>query len=692
MVAEGEEKEVRTCLQNRGSYFDFVIMSQTDSTDGQWQTHARGEITALKVEKPVKYDLQAIETTTCNEQNILFTADNEAICNGKKIRLTTINEDAQANQFIKFGPRWKSLRQVQFGKTQALALLELSEDFASDIPSYQLHPALLDDATGITNLDYFYPFWQDNLPTTGFLSIKEKGAYYLPFYYKGLKVKGILPKKFYSCVRHVENAQTPKGMLKFNISLIDERGIECVAIEEYTLKKVELSQLGVKQAHSSEMTAAQAETRNRSSNVVATQKDIEKGLLPSEGIEVFNRILGSTVSQIIVSTHELHSRFNMIPMLPQESGADLPKVATHPRPQLNNAYVAPRNELEEKLATLWQQCLGVEPVGVDDDFFELGGDSLIAVSLIALLRETFQTELSAQSLFNTPTIATLAKFIEEATSATHIANPRAKQEFPFTLVEFQPGNPLKKPLFLIHPVGGLIYFYRELAHHLGSEQPVYGLQAPSLDGKTAPLTNVEEMATTYINALRIRQPEGPYFLGGSSFGGMIAFEMAQQLRAEGHQVALVTLIDTPGPGHMPVKIENDAEILAYFLNVGSNVSVSLADIQALSPEEQLRYFIEQRRKVYKKFPELDLSEGSHVLTLFKMHSQAMWNYTPQDYSGQVIFFRANDRDAFNDQHPEQAWVDLVQELTIIEVPGNHITMNFPPNIQVMAENLKPYLP
>jgi len=142
---------------------------------------------------------------------------------------------------------------------------------------------------------------------------------------------------------------------------------------------------------------------------------------------------------------------------------------THPRSkELSQTYVAPRNDIERKIANEWQEMLSIASVGIHDNFFELGGDSLLAVQLIANLRETFQTDFSAHSLLNAPTIAALAEFIGETHSK--LLNQ------PSSLVEIQTGNSLKPPLFLIHPVGGHVYFYRDLAHHLGSEQPVYGIQ------------------------------------------------------------------------------------------------------------------------------------------------------------------------------------------------------------------------
>jgi len=369
----------------------------------------------------------------------------------------------------------------------------------------------------------------------------------------------------------------------------------------------------------------------------------------------------------------------------------VPQRQVHSRSALSQTYIAPRNQLEQTLADIWQKFLGIEKIGIHDDFFELGGDSLLAVQLVANLRETFQTYFSAHSLLNAPTIVALAEIISE--TMPELSKQPALQALPSSLVEINAGNRLKKPLFLIHPAGGHVYFYRDLADHLGSQQPVYGIQAQGLEGETEPLSQVEEMATHYIKVMRVRQPEGPYCLGGSSFGGTVAFEMAQQLHALGQKVALLAMIDTPGPGQMPKKLVSDTEIIVYMLNVGANLSVSLDELRKLSYDEQVRYLMEEKRRLKNPLlPDFDLIQFRHYFDLFKKNAQAMWDYQPRVYSGKIIFFRAEEKDAYNAKNPELAWLNLAAGgLEVIDVPGNHITMNEPPHVQVIAKRLEKYL-
>ena len=365
----------------------------------------------------------------------------------------------------------------------------------------------------------------------------------------------------------------------------------------------------------------------------------------------------------------------------------------HSRPNLHNAYAAPRDEIEETIASIWQEFLGIKQVGIYDDFFELGGDSLLAVQLLTGLSETFQRLLSPHSLLQASTIAALSELIKEIPSQPETSNQQPRVSLPSSLVEIQRGR-FKQPFFLVHPVGGHVYFYRDLVRYLGPDQTVYGIQAQGVDGGTDAFTQVEEMAAHYIEALHVLQPEGPYFLGGSSFGGTVAFEMAQQLNVLGQKVALLALIDTPGPGQMPVLLEEDeTAIMVYLLGVGSNLSPSLKHLRQLEPDEQLLYFLDQEKIAGTVMPpNFGLPQMRHYLHLFKVHTQIMRSYIPRTYPGRIIFFRAAERDAYNAQNPELPWSQLAAGgIEVIEVPGNHITMHDSPHVQILAEQLRTYL-
>ncbi|HXV98345.1 MAG TPA: thioesterase domain-containing protein, partial [Anaerolineae bacterium] len=205
-------------------------------------------------------------------------------------------------------------------------------------------------------------------------------------------------------------------------------------------------------------------------------------------------------------------------------------------------FASPQTPTEEILAMLWGEVLGLKQVGRFDNFIELGGHSLLATQLITRIRDTFKVDLSLRRLFEIPTIAAVADFIDHIQtaneqggrsvgniSAANTSLPPIPLQLPPHLITLQPEG-VRRPLFLIHPLAGLVFPYYELALHLGPDQPIYGLQSPGIADEASPLIQVEAMAEHYLAAIHRVQPEGPYQLAGWSFGGTLALEMAQQLQ------------------------------------------------------------------------------------------------------------------------------------------------------------------
>jgi hypothetical protein len=221
----------------------------------------------------------------------------------------------------------------------------------------------------------------------------------------------------------------------------------------------------------------------------------------------------------------------------------------------SHELASPETPTEARLAMLWGEVLGLEGVGRYDNFFELGGHSLLATRLVARIRAVFKVDLSLRRLFETPTLTAVAEFIDHlqigneqaALSAGHKATANTSPlpsplQLPPHLITLQPEGG-RRPLFLIHPLAGLIFPYYELALQLGPDQPVYGLQSIGIAGEASPVIRIESMAEHYLAAIRQIQPEGPYQLAGWSFGGKVALEMAQQLHKTGESLALLGMID-----------------------------------------------------------------------------------------------------------------------------------------------------
>ncbi|MBP5972976.1 SDR family oxidoreductase [Brasilonema sp. CT11] len=429
-------------------------------------------------------------------------------------------------------------------------------------------------------------------------------------------------------------------------------------------------------------------------------------ITPQEGIKAFQRILKSDkITQVVLSTGDLQARFDQwlklksLGEIEQTSSArdtkeELASTSLgrilHPRPNLGNNYVAPRTHVEETLADMWREILCIEQVGVHDDFFELGGHSLLAVHLMAKIKKQLGQNIQLSALFQGPTIKHLASILHE----------QANNQTSSGLVAIQPQGS-KPPLFFVHPVGGNILCYYELSRHLGSEQPFYGLQALGLNGECEPYTRIEDMATQYIKALRDIQPNGPYFLGGWSMGGVVAFEMAQQLLRHGDQVAMLAMLDSPAPvkSEQTAEIDDydDVKILVDFAidmakSAGKNLSGSVEELQGLTLDEQLNYFLKQARIANLLPLDFELQQLRCLLKVFKSNVLALQSYAPQVYPNQIIYFHASEEVSNNFENPTLFWGELSgAPVEIITIPSNHYTIITRPHIQVVVEQLNLFI-
>jgi amino acid adenylation domain-containing protein len=252
----------------------------------------------------------------------------------------------------------------------------------------------------------------------------------------------------------------------------------------------------------------------------------------------------------VVPDYMVPSSFVFVASLPLVNGK-LDRRALPPpdyqRPALNSEYVAARGALESQLVTLWETVLGTVPIGIHDDFFALGGHSLLGARMIAQVHDTFGVDLPLRALFEAPTIAQFAKSIEASEeSRTYRRSHTGNAVY---LFELQAGGH-RPPVFFFPGGGGgegEFFVYARLARRVGGEYPFYGLRAGGADGFTPPHRSVATMAADYLAEMRILQPDGPYFLVGECFGGIVAYEVARQLQSRGEQVAVLVLMDTQRP-------------------------------------------------------------------------------------------------------------------------------------------------
>jgi amino acid adenylation domain-containing protein len=350
-----------------------------------------------------------------------------------------------------------------------------------------------------------------------------------------------------------------------------------------------------------------------------------------------------------------------------------------PAPELKHStlegeYVAPRDMIEAQLVQLWEGLLNVHPIGVKDDFFSLGGHSLLAVQLLAAIERQVGRDVSLVALFQEPTIEHLAGLLRQQAPEAIAA-----------LVPLQPqgDNP---PIFFIHPSGGSVHWYMDLAGALAPDQPLFGLQAQGLYGDAPLHTTVEEMAAHYVQAIRSAQPQGPYRIGSWSMGVIIAFEAAQQLVAAGQAVSPLFMLDQgPFPPGQPPR--DNAEYLVEFF--GKALPLSLEMLRELEPDAQVRFVYDSVRTAGIITPDFTLNRFKHMYDILKVHEDAWHRYIPTRYPGDVQIFLAADRQEKTHRISDLRWSEVVTgDVTVIEIPGDHHGILHPPNLDTLVAYLR----
>ena len=332
--------------------------------------------------------------------------------------------------------------------------------------------------------------------------------------------------------------------------------------------------------------------------------------------------------------------------------------------QLDQEFVAPRNELELQLTKIWEKVIRSKSIGVRDNFFDLGGNSLTAIKLFAQMEKIFQTNMSISAIFQAPTIEELAKILRQEKNISPLSS----------LVPIQPKG--SRPiLFAIHS----LHYTRDLSKYLGQDQPIYGLNFGMRYSKdhVSPLTTIEELAKHYIEEIQALQPKGPYFLMGYSFGGLVAYEMAQQLLVKGEQIGFIALFDTY------TKWAEKLPMKQRLINIFSFPSKSLKII-IKTIQNKLQNILKSIKKVmgtYERRPDVPIKS-------------LMQAYTPKIYLGRVLFFKARELFSISRkvEPPEVNLQKLVMgSLEIHEIPGNHDSMLKEPHVKILAEKLASHL-
>lgn len=350
-------------------------------------------------------------------------------------------------------------------------------------------------------------------------------------------------------------------------------------------------------------------------------------------------------------------------------------------PQLKTQFVAPSSPLEWQLAGIWATVLGLKQVGVHDNFFEIGGTSLAAVRVFAEVQRISGRNLPLATLLQAATVRQLAEVLSTEESSA---------PWP-SLVAIQPHGS-RPPFFCMHAIGGNVLYYRDLAHHLGPDQPFYALQQQGFDGIRPFHTRIEDMAAHYVEEIQAFQPEGPYFLGGHSFGGLVAYEVARRLTTRGQKVALLGLIDTYFPDASQAYTSGGPEIAPLLRRIAFHVE----NLMELRPRDKLGYILERVESLARRLM-LRLSlikprapyPHSPALGAIKERNRRMTRaYVPLVYPDKVTVFltpRDSGRDGRDPRIPKTLAAGGVE---VHRVPGDHLTVMNEPGIRILAEKLR----
>jgi thioesterase domain-containing protein len=318
------------------------------------------------------------------------------------------------------------------------------------------------------------------------------------------------------------------------------------------------------------------------------------------------------------------------------------------RPHLENTYLPARDPLQLLLVRVWEEILGVRPVGTRDDFFALGGDSLLAARMLARVEQ-----LCGKIV--------LPSALEEGATIEHLSLALLRQEFgqaPSLLTEVHPGDPRQRFFYLHGDFNGGGFYCFALAHHLGADQPLCQLHPHGLAGQAVPAT-VEEMAEDHLAALRSFQPEGPYRLGDHCNGALVAFEMARQLRAQGQ------VVDPP-------------------ILIGADVSGAPRQPLDWELESRLRQFLEPHNRAPAK-GDLTAWEDRRW-HLFAVYRWALQSYAPRPYPGRIIVFRPHEH-PLRAGDPSMGWSRVAESVQTYVIPGSHLSC-LTEHVAALAEQLR----
>ncbi|MBC8127321.1 MAG: amino acid adenylation domain-containing protein [Gloeobacteraceae cyanobacterium ES-bin-144] len=347
-------------------------------------------------------------------------------------------------------------------------------------------------------------------------------------------------------------------------------------------------------------------------------------------------------------------------------------------------FQTPETPTEMRIAEMWSELLGVTEIGRDDSFFDLGGHSLAALRLFAGIAREWKIRIPVASLIAAPTPRLLAETILKQTDSSQASVSPGPVIVPIR------AKGHKHPLFCIHGGDGGVIFYRDVANHLRNDRPLLAMECPALGAdEEVKVISVEATAESYINVLRDHQPTGPYYLAGYSYGGLLAYEMARQLRQAGEDVAFVGLFDTVNPA-IPIReytLLERAEVY-WTSQQGQHwfdrLSLVFGRIcEGLQTHFRVKSEIRAARNASTTAPHSEI----RMLQVREAHWVSMTLYQPQPLDCHITIFKTVSADDKFEIPRDYGWTALVKSLEIVEVPGQHLTMFAPRYASNLAKEI-----
>jgi acyl transferase domain-containing protein/thioesterase domain-containing protein/NAD(P)-dependent dehydrogenase (short-subunit alcohol dehydrogenase family)/acyl carrier protein len=651
-IADLDRRDIRVTLTRSDEGYAFDLRSAvTHQGRTGWQLHAQARLVPV-TQSPPQIDLAAIAA---------------------RLPAPEVGDGLRSPQeaHLRFGPRWRVLQERATGRGEGLARLGLPRPFIADDKDWLLHPALMDMATGWA-MDLIAGYTPDHL--------------WVPVSYAHIRVYRPLPAAIVPHVRNAAENHADSATATFDVTLATPDGQICVDIRGFTIRRLE-APLALPAPDPRGLTFDDGPAKPTSAAEERLLHAFTQGIRPAEGAAAFRRAVATGTSQIIVSSLPLPA------LIAQAAAAEAatPEGQTFQRPDLDTACVEPRNDVERTLVGFWQDLLGVAQVGVEDSFFDLGGHSLIAVRLFAMVKKAYRVDFPISVLFEAPTIARCAALVTARIGdqpGTDMAQPAPTRRFTHLVAMHQGEGGPRTPFFLVAGMFGNVLNLRHLAQLLGTDRPFYGLQARGLYGDAPPHLTFPEVAADYIAEMRSVQPHGPDMIGGFSGGGLIAWEIARQIEAAGDTVCVLALLDTP----IPVR---------PMLSRIDRLLIKRAELRAHGPRYVIdwacaRWDWERGKRSRKGRPADAQFDNAAIEAAFRA---ALPIYDMQPRAGPTILFRPP-----LDRHWQVTggrWVSRAKEfavpdndlarfapgLQVIEVPGDHDSMMLEPNVRVLAARL-----